>query len=327
MSFPIIDLHCDLLCCVEADEKKLNFESSGTNCSVHQLRKGGVALQVFAVAAVTLPNSSLKGLRQIDLYQELLNKHKNQIASFRDFNLGSSKTHGILAIENASALIEEDEDLDLFFQRFEHALSHEEILYVSLTWNQENRFGGGNSSEVGLKKDGEEVLRFLSEKKTSIDLSHTSDRLAFDILNFIDKENLLIVPMASHSNCREIKNIKRNLPDDLLREVLRLKGVIGCNFVKRFVGESPYDFIRHFEHAIELGAGDQICLGADFYGGIDVPKHLIPEISYPIFQKDFSNSSCYPKFLGLLEKHFSKKQVEKIANINILTFLKNLKLF
>lgn len=321
MSLPIIDFHCDLLGCVEHDEKKLNFESREINCSLPQLLEGNVCLQVFAVAAVTVKGSSLKGLRQYELYKKLLEQYPNQLASFRKLDFSKQKLYGIFAIENASVLIEEDEPLDLLFERLEMLHKQEDILYLSLTWNQENRFGGGNESKVGLKEDGKHVLRFLSEKNIAIDFSHTSDQLAFEILDFIHKEALKLTPIASHSNSRSIKDCNRNLPDSLIKEVSSLGGVFGLNFVRRFVGDDPYDFIRHIEHFISLGAGNNLCFGADFYGGLEVPRELIPGLSFPTFQKDFPNSSCYPEFLELLKKHLSADLVEGIANRNAWNYL------
>ena len=75
-------------------------------------------------------------------------------------------------------------------------------------WNQENRFGGGNASDVGLKREGELFLEYLGGKGVAIDLAHPSDALAHDILNYIDKKSLKVTPIASHSNFRVIKDKK-----------------------------------------------------------------------------------------------------------------------
>ncbi len=59
-----------------------------------------------------------------------------------------------------------------------------------MTHHTENRFGGGNFSEVGLKEDGKVLLDYLTDKNIVIDLAHTSDALAFGILNYIDHKKL-----------------------------------------------------------------------------------------------------------------------------------------
>ena len=172
-------------------------------------------------------------------------------------------------------------------QSFEAYQAVEKILYVSLTWNHENRFGGGNASQVGLKRDGELFLDYLSEQRVAIDLSHTSDALAHDILNYIDRKGLKLTPIASHSSFRSIKDCPHNLPDDLAREIIRRGGMIGINFVRHFIGDRPEDFLEHIHHGIALGAENSLSLGADFYGGVEISIHILPERSFPIFQQDF----------------------------------------
>ena len=191
-NIPIIDLHCDLLGCVAYGRGKYHFDSPEVNCCVSQLIQGGVNLQVLAVAAITREDSAEVGRKQVGLYQRLLQTHAEQVGTFDKFSLGSPKVHFLFAIENASAVLNESEPLELFFKRIEEYRSIEEILYISLTWNQENRFGGGNLTDVGLKNDGKTVLEYLDGKNIAIDLSHTSDALAYDLLDFIEKQSLNI---------------------------------------------------------------------------------------------------------------------------------------
>ncbi|HEY5259586.1 MAG TPA: membrane dipeptidase, partial [Rhabdochlamydiaceae bacterium] len=221
------------------------------------------------------------------------------------------------AIENGSGVIDEGESLVVGLKRLEQW--HRElkkILYLSLTWNTENRLGGGNFTEVGLKPDGEVFLEKLAELGICIDFSHTSDPLAYDILNYIDKKNLKLQPIASHSNFRTQCDMKRNLPDELAKEIFKRGGVIGMNFVRKFVGD---DFIpalrRHIEHGVSLGGEEQLCFGADFFCTTDVAlKDLAP-----YFAEEYGNSSCYPKVLQELK--LSESLSEGISSKNLYAFL------
>lgn len=321
MLYRVANLHNDLLGCVESDEKHLNFCSDETNCSLPQLEKGGVILETLAIAAITQPGSSRKGLRQFELYQELLRRYPQRVASASELSFPSTRVHFLLAIENASALIEEHEPLHLLFERLDRILLSEKVLYLSMTWNQENRFGGGNSSKAGITADGRALMEFLADRKIAIDLSHTSDALAWDILDVIEQRRLVIDVLASHSNCRDIMPIVRNLPDELILEIRRRRGLIGLNFIRRFVGDRFEDFIDHIDHALELGCQHTLALGADFYGGFDVPQHVIPERSYPIFQQEFPDTSCFQHFLQRLEKYYSSEMIDQIAHKNVLSYL------
>lgn len=292
--YPIADLHCDLLSYL-AESGKKTFYDPESRCSMPFLKEGGVAFQTMAVFTETRKGSVKWAEKQISLFKSL------------PFKLPVA-----LAIENASGILEEDEQLEKGLERLQNIGP---LLYISLTWNNENRFGGGNATRIGLKRDGEVLLDYLSGKNICIDFSHTSDALAYDILNHIEKRKLLIKPLASHSNFRSITDVPRNLPDEIAKEILRRQGMIGLNFVRHFIGRDPHDLIRHIEHALTLGAEDQICFGADFFAANTIP----PELEYlkPFFFPDFDNASCYPRVLEMARSSIPEKQLEKIAYKNL----------
>ena len=190
------------------------------------------------------------------------------------------------------------------------------MLYVSLTWNGENRFGGGNHTHVGLKRDGELFLEHIDGKKIAIDLSHASDQLAGDILNYIDKKGLQVTPIASHSNLRAVCDDARNLPDEFALEIIRREGVIGFNLVRKFVGEKPPEgLLAHLHHLALLGGERHHCLGADFFfeGSVAPSVHFV----LPFFYPHFDDSSCYPRLLEPLEGEVR----ERIAHANFEAFV------
>lgn len=318
---PIIDLHCDLLGCIEYSRGKFHFDSPETNCSIPQLTKGNVKLQVLAVAAITGKDSSAVGEGQVNLYKKLLSTRIDEVGPFSQFSMHSPKIHFLLGIENASALLNEDEDLKLLFVRLEKYRSVEKILYLSLTWNQENRFGGGNLSSVGLKEDGKTVLEYLDGKKIAIDFSHTSDTLAHDILDFIQKKSLKIPLIASHSNYRSVHTSERNLPDEIAKAIIDQQGLIGLNFVHRFVGKTPEAFIKHIEHALSIGGENTIALGADFYGGLTVSSDLCPGKTPTTFFPEYSNAGTYASWIRLLQRSFPEELIKKICYKNVSHFL------
>ncbi len=321
---PIFNLHNDLLGCIESNEQSLNFTSHSTKCSLPQLLEGGVQLDVLAIAALTLPDSVKKAQRQLELYQELLKKHQNEVSSIKHLNLHSRKIHFLLAIENASTLATETEPLNLIFNRLNNFLSVEKVLYISLTWNQENRFGGGNLSTVGLKPDGCELVRFLNKKSIAIDLSHTSDALAYDLINFIDKEKLDIPLLASHSNARAICNVKRNLPNELILEIKKRKGLIGFNFVRHFIGKRAEDSLKHLEYLLELGCEEQIAFGADFFGGFEAPAHMCSTpANQNYFFEQYPDSTCFQNFVQDIKRKIPEPILTKITYKNALNYLEH----
>lgn len=297
MTLPIFDLHCDLLAYLSEIEKSSPLDEA-SRCSLPLLEQGGVKGQTLAVFAEKKEGSRKEAENQLACYRQMM----------RDFPEAS--TSFILAVESCCGLLEEDEPLELLFSRFDE----EKWLYISLTWKEENRFGGGDQTQIGLKPDGEVLLDYMDGKGVAIDLSHTSDPLAEGILSYIDKKGLDLILIASHSNFRAIKDHPRNLPDHLAKEIIYRGGVIGMNFVRHFVGNEPEDFLKHVSHGLSLGGEETLALGADFFGGISFPaiEHL-----KPFYQEPFSSSCCYPAFLDLLRTEFSEAQVEKVAALNV----------
>lgn len=309
------DLHCDLLSYL-AEGKGRSAHDPVSRASLPQLIKGKVRLQTLAVYTETKKGSSLSGARQMETFLALPNIYKEECSLLNSNPLEISNVVQIApAIENASGVCEEDEDLEVCFRRLDAFLEKAaNILYLSLTWNDENRFAGGNLTNVGLKRDGELLLEYLSEKKIAIDLSHTSDKSAEDILNFTLKKNLRMPVIASHSNFRSICRQPRNLPDPFAKEIISRGGIIGLNLVRVFIGgDFLEDLSRHIEHAAFLGGMDHLVLGADFFYDKDITNMRYP---LPYFYEPYGNASCYPLLFDHLSGKFSKERLEKIAYKN-----------
>ncbi|NGX55044.1 MAG: hypothetical protein KR126chlam2_00666 [Chlamydiae bacterium] len=313
---PVADLHCDLLSYL-AHGGSRSYQDPEVRCSYPQLMKGHIFFQTLAIFVETKKGCAAFAAKQIEVYKNL---PAEKFIPMKTLELPTSqdRVHMLPAIENLSGLCDEKEELELAFQRIDEAQQTiGPLLYISLTWNDANRFGGGSSTSLGLKKDGKAVLEYLSGKKVAIDLSHTSDTLAYDILDFIDKNNLKLIPIASHSNFRKVVNQPRNLPDELAQEIIRRGGVIGFNLVRRFLGEDP---LKHIEHGLSLGGSDHLCFGADFFFDGDLPSLQIP--FGPFFDTRFADATCYPKLLELFSEKLSK---EKIAYQNLASFLERMR--
>lgn len=299
----VADLHCDLLWYLANDEKRTPLDPE-SQASLLFLREGGVACQVFPIYTQTRECSIQEGMTQWGAYQKL--------------SFSPIKQH--LAVENSSSFCSEDEPLEEGLERLESWHKEHPIVYISLTWNEENRFGGGAATKVGLKDDGKKLLEWMSGKKIAVDLSHASDRLAEEILSEI--QSLKITPIASHSNFRAICPHMRNLPDPLAKAICVRGGIIGLNLVRHFIGpRTIQDLVLHIQHAYKLGLENHLCLGADFFPEIDVEiekAHL-----RPYFFEGFSTSSCYPKLQEMLRLTFSEQFIENLMYKRLTQFLEN----
>ena len=312
-----LDLHCDLTAYL------LQPNSSPTEdvrCSVDKLFAGHVKMQVMAFYSATEKGSVDEVKEQLKHYRNLLNlpgvyEFSPDKAELKD-GLGI-----IAAVENASGLCEEDQPVEDAFKNLDWLISQAKIMYVGLTHHLENRFGGGNFTQAGLKDDGKRLIEFLDGRKIAIDLSHTSDQLAYGILNFIDQNHLDIPVLASHSNMRAVFDHNRNLPDELVTEIVNRGGLIGLNFVKYFINpENPSKIYRHIEHAVKLGAEDHLCFGADFFDDKSHPE----QDRYPFFFPEFGDSTAYSTINSRISELFSDEVKEKISHRNALSYFRRL---
>lgn len=294
----IFDLHSDLLSFL-AENPSHSIYSPESLCSYPQMQQGRVALQILAIYSPVTDFNPQKAKDQVDAYFNLLNTHKDKYSLWNPAEFGKTPHIQILpSIENAAALCKTNEgakEAILFLEK-----NLKQIAYISLTWNEENQFGGGNDSTTGLKQAGKELLLWMNERSIPIDFSHTSDALAQDILNFIDKKSLTLPILASHSNMRYVTNQKRNLPDEFVREIISRKGLIGLNLFAPFIGSSFSRIKDHILHLISMGGNDCLSFGADFFP-ISIFSHLLEKYQInTAFFPESSNVSCYPQILEFL---------------------------
>lgn len=321
---PIIDTHCDLLFYLTQANADIN-KTEDLGCSLPYLKQGNVKLQVMAIFAPTQFNSHQLGIEQSEIFRDL-NAQDNPLYRFEKQHIQSLVSNpniGMLAaIENASAFCSENMPLAEGFNNLETILSNVgSLLYISFTHHLENRFGGGNYSSVGLKDDGKALIDYLDNKNIAIDLSYSSDALAYDVMNYMVKNNSHIPIIASHSNYRKILDHPRNLPDEIAQEIIHRKGLIGVNFVRAFVNpDKPETLIEHIACGIALGAENTICYGADFFYCKDHPD----QSRIPFYFKAHENAIAYQGINVTLEQQFGKKFCTKISHKNVSDFLQRL---
>ncbi|PQA93273.1 peptidase [Chryseobacterium shigense] len=317
-----IDLHCDLLCHLLDPGSAIDDKELG--CSLPYLKEGNVKLQVMAIYSATGANSTADAAKQSNLFAELLKNENFFLFEGENYkNPENENRVGIIAsIENASGFCGEDDALENGFKNLETIIEKtQKILYLGITHHTENRFGGGNNSEAGLKEDGKVLIDYISGKRIPIDLAHTSDQLAYGILNYIDQKNYSIPILASHSNYRKVHDKNRNLPDELAKEIIRRKGLIGLNLIRNCVDETnPEKLYEHIQYGLDLGGEEAIAYGADFF----YCKNHPDKSRHPFFFKGYDDASALNTMNSRIERDFSSEIMEKISHKNALKFIEKI---
>ncbi len=314
MKIPVVDLHSDLLSFLTHKPGR-SVDDPLSRSSFPQLKQGNVKLQTLAIFSVTQASSVQHAQQQVEMFLKLIHQHP--------------AIQLLPAFENASTFASETEPLSQALSRLEgYKKQLGPIFYISLTWNEENRFGGGNDTKVGLKEDGKRLLEWMDGQQIAIDLSHTSDKLAYEIIDFIDKHSLRVPIIASHSNFRIISNYPRNLPEDLAKELIRRKGLIGLNLFAPFIHDTdPSALFRHVEYGLSLDGENTLCFGADFFGDTDFPRLMKKYNRTEAYYPQWADASAYPTLLQQFSDRLrlNDQQLQNIASQNALRFLNQLR--
>ena len=182
---------------------------------------------------------------------------------------------------------------------------------IALTWNHENEIGypaTGNSNR-GLKPFGLELLRAMDRHGVLADVSHLNEGGFWDVV-----EHTALPPIASHSDCRWLCDVPRNLPRAQVRALIDRGGFIGVNFYSCFLREDGRatldDAVRHIDALCELGAEHIVGFGSDF-DGIDA------------WPEGLGDPTGFPALLDALARRgYTQAQLEALAGGNLWNLLK-----
>lgn len=112
---------------------------------------------------------------------------------------------------------------------------------MTLTHTCNNAFAGSCGFEgrpqhvYGLTKFGETLVHEMNRLGMIVDISHTSEQTARDVLK-LSKAPVLF----SHSNAKGVWNVTRNVPDDILESIGRREGasaIVMATFAPQFVSQ------------------------------------------------------------------------------------------
>lgn len=141
------------------------------------------------------------------------------------------------------------------------------IAVISPCYDGQNDFGSGwLNTDVGLTECGRLFLYRCAENNIMVDISHCGHKTARDIVSFRKKDEFKFHLMVSHTGCYSQYHHIRNLPDDVLKAVAELGGVVGITtltFTNDEHDNSAFPFKTHLGHAIALCGADSVCVGSD----------------------------------------------------------------
>jgi membrane dipeptidase len=302
--------------------------SPKTQTDITRLHQGGVGAIFFSVyVAATYVNgnhSANRALQMIDTVQhDILDRYPGTFSpALTAADIEKAHKHhkiaGLMGLEGGHA-IEDSPRLLRDYYRLG-------VRYMTLThWNTNGLADSAsdlNDPKVqhhnGLSPLGKEIVHEMNRLGMIVDISHTADKTFYDAL-----ETSQAPIIASHSSCRALTNVPRNMTDDMIRALAKKGGVIqinvNCGFISQKSADAPKDapvratladVVAHIDHARQVGGIDAVGIGTDFDGITCTPEGFDDVSKFPALTR------------ALLEKGYSPADIKKIYGGNTLRLMR-----
>jgi len=357
-SSPIIDGHNDLPWVIRT---KFNRDVEGYDISVAaqydtdipRLRAGMVGGQFWSVYVPSSlsPLDAIRAqLEQIDIVHRLVRQYSDTFVlatSVDDINQAQQqlKIASMIGIEGGHTIVN-----SLGVLRSYYDLG---VRYMTLTHFNNNDWADSATEPAvhnGLTEFGKEVVREMNRLGMIVDLSHVSPATMNDALD------VAAAPvMFSHSSARALTDHVRNVPDQVLKRLLKNDGVVMVTFIPSFVnskrkqwengmisltkdlkteqewetvnaqyrkdnGTAPLAYLSdvadHIEHVVKIAGYDHVGIGGDYYG--QTGDDLVVGLE---------DVSKYPALIAeLINRGWSDENLKKLTRNNILRVFKKVEL-
>ncbi len=243
-----IDSHIDTIQRVLIDNADLGRRLSVGHADLPRLREGGVNAPFFALWVPTYYHGAEAVRRTLDLrdaMQRVFDRHPDRIelavdAAAVERITRAGKIAAILSVEGGHQI-----DDDLAVLRMYYLLG---VRAMTLTHFRNTDWADSSTDKPahnGLTDFGKEVVREMNRLGMMVDVSHVSDKTFYDAIAVSTKPVI-----ASHSSCRALSDVPRNMTDDMIRALAKNGGVIGINFGEGFLNPKDASLLRKAVNSI-----------------------------------------------------------------------------
>jgi membrane dipeptidase len=301
---------------VNSDLERIDLNSNTSrlwppmHTDIPRLRQGGLGAQFWSVYLPTdQPNTVAAFHNQVRLTLRMIERYP-------DFELATTaeqieelyrqgKIASLMGVEGGHALRGSIAELRWLYSQG--------VRYMTLTHTRSNALADSSGGPVwhsGLSDTGRKVVKEMNSLGMLIDISHTSDQTAEQVLDLSAKPVVF-----THSNARGLVDEERNVPDHLLDKLKKNDGVIMLSVVPSFVHDGPgpatlEEVADHFDYVKKRIGARHIGVGADFDGISKGPGGLEDVSRYPFL------------FAELMQRGWTEVELEMVAGGNLLRVMR-----
>lgn len=304
----------------------LNVSRWGDAEVYRHLHEGGFTAINATVAVWEGSKQTLQNIgrfyRDFESYSEWI----RPVASLADLRAAKRENRvGIVFGFQNSSPIEDDLRLVEVFHRLG-------VRVIQLAYNDLNYAGAGcyERQDVGLSKFGVDLVKEMNRVGMVVDLSHVGHRSTMDAIELSEQP-----VWFSHANPKALCEHPRNKTDDEVKALVARGGVVGANifpaFLKRGYDSTLADVLDTIEYWVELAGIEHVSIGLDFtenqseewfqwlMAGKRLDSPVFP-LQLPLrLPQGIARADELPNLTaGLLERGYSRLDVQKILGLNVL---------
>ncbi len=238
----VFDTHADTPQRLLFDNFDLGHPDAEGCVDIPRMREGGIGAIFFALwvpVEITGRAATQRASDLLDSTLKQVEKHPHDLAIAKSSaDVVRARQEGkiavLLGIEGGHAI---NSDLDAL--RDFHARG---VRCMTLTHNAATEWADSSSGAPrhrGLTDFGKEVVREMNHLGMTVDVSHVSDATFYDVL-----KTTRAPVIASHSCCRALCNVPRNLDDEMIRALVAGGGAIHITFHDAFLSQEYADASR-----------------------------------------------------------------------------------
>lgn len=228
----IVDMHADTTQRLLDENIALDQRLADGHLDAVRAKEGGLDAQFFSIWVEPQlfgaggPRAMKRADDQIQAVHDLARKHPEtweMATTAADIRrvASSGRIAALMGLEGGYAIDERIENVERYYRMG--------VRYMSPAWTVSTSWAGSSGDEAGqtrgLNDFGKQVIREMNRVGMMVDVSHLSDPAFWDIVNTSTKP-----VVATHSGCRAIANVPRNLTDEMIRALAKSGGVVNVIF-------------------------------------------------------------------------------------------------
>jgi len=245
----LIDTHADTPLMLLDEGYDLADPKSPFMISIPKMRAGRLGAEFFSIwVDVTWPKQDLihRALDLIDVTYEQVARHADALglattADDIERLHREGKIAILLGVEGGHEIEGDLRALDIYYRLG--------VRYLTLTHTKNNELADSSGDKPrwnGLSPLGRQAVERMNRLGMMVDISHVTDKTFYDALA-VSKAPLV----ASHSSCRALCMVPRDMTDDMIRALAKNGGVMDVNFYSAFLSQAYADGYKKIEKQLQ----------------------------------------------------------------------------